>query len=242
MIEIKISTLYDAIDKKTAIELRHTDTQDASAEVLFFSKFLDYSLEKGVITIDFPTISAALGALRKNDNVVVKFFYKDSPFIFQATVLDLNGPEQPESARKQMTISLPPVILGEERRNFLKVRTPPFDVTMTLIGSNDLIRQMRAGHYSALVLNISGGGIGLENPEKDLPFAPGDILDMRIHLPECTIHIEGTVLNIYRFNESGKKSFGIRFISQKMDKLSFNRSVKAIVHYVMRRERELLTK
>lgn len=242
MIEIKIDTLYDAIKKKAAIELRHADVKNESEDVLFFSKFLGYSLEKGMITIDFPTISEALGALRKNDRVVVKFFHMDSPFIFKSTIMDLDSLDLTGRQKKQMVISLPPTILGEERRNFLKVRTPPFDVAIKLIGSKDLVRQVRGGKYSAVLLNISGGGVGLENPGKNLPFAPGDILEMNINLPDNTIHIEGEVLNLYQFDESEKKSFGIRFIPKNIDRLSFNRNQKCITRYVMRRERELLTK
>ncbi len=241
MIELKIDILYEAIEKQVNIELRHAETKPD--EVLFLSAFIQYDTGEKVITIDFPTVSSTMGSLKKNDPVVVKFIHKESPFIFNSSVLGITGYEAPGEPKKQvMQLILPESIFGDERRNFLKVNTPPFAVTARVVDSKDMAKRLSKRTYRTEAVNISAGGIAIEDSEQDMPLSEGDILDLKIDFPDQTVHMEGELLNIYQFEKSGKMGFGIKFIQRNLDRLNYNKTVKVITRYVMRRERELLSR
>ncbi|MCP5047236.1 MAG: PilZ domain-containing protein, partial [bacterium] len=133
-------------------------------------------------------------------------------------------------------------LYGNERRNFLKLNTPPFDVTVKLVESKDPIKQARKGTFMAVVLNISGGGVAIKSKKGELPLSAGDILELSVNLPDNPIHIEGKLLNIYQFESTGSLSFGIEFIQQHLDPLAFKKNTRSIIRYVVRRERELLSR
>jgi c-di-GMP-binding flagellar brake protein YcgR len=242
MIELKIDNLYQAIEKKVSIELRRSEK--SPEEVLFFSYFVQQNPEDNQqLLIDFPTPSAELEALKRDDAVVVKFEYKDSPYIFNSTVIGLTKYQLPGEGEKQgMIIEMPESIFGDERRSFLKVKTPPFEMNFKVSGSKDFVRQASKRTFEAVVLNISGGGIGIDDAEGKLNLSEEDVLDMTIQLPDQKLRMEGILLNIYHYEDTERTGFGIKFIQKNIDRPTFNKSQKAIVRYVMRRERELLSR
>jgi PilZ domain len=241
MIEIKIDTLYKAIDSHVAFELR--PVEQSEEEILFFSKFLKYDIDKGMMVIDFPIASAALKALNINDAVEINFIFKESPFLFQARVLGFSDKiNHQEESKRVMVLTLPENILGKERREFLKVTTPPFKVKVRVTDSKNLAKKIRNKLHEAMVINISGGGIAFEHIDKVLPLDEGDFLDLEIQFPGKAIPLEGEVLNIYQFCEDARVSFGIKFIRRSLDKLDFKKSVSYIMKYVTQRERQLLSR
>lgn len=241
MIELKIDTLFRAIESNITIEMR--PAEQSHQDVLFFSKLLAYDVENKTIIIDFPIASAQLMAFKVNDPVVIKFIYTDSPFIFDSQVLDLYCSHlTSEPGTRKMMLAMPEKILGEERRGYLKLNTPPFMVTVKVIKSMDIAKQLSKRTYKSTAVNISGGGIAIENEADKLPLIAGDILELVISLPGNDAKIEGEVLNRYPFENSQRVSFGIRFLQEKVDAVCYKRTVKSITQYVMRRERELLSK
>jgi c-di-GMP-binding flagellar brake protein YcgR len=241
MIELKIDTLYQAVKKGIDIELRPTG--QSSEGSLFSSRFLECDEEEKKIIIDDPKASPGIKALEIDDEIVVHFFLKESPFIFYSKVLGLTTYKPlGEPTTRALVIALPEVILNEERRDFHKVGTPAFAVDVKVIESEDKRLQIRGSKIKVTCLNISGGGIAVEREDGNLPLSPGDILELNIHLPDHTVSMEGEVMNVYQFENSERIIFGIRFVQRSMDRLAFRRNEKTIVRYVMKRERELLTK
>ncbi|MCP5052802.1 MAG: PilZ domain-containing protein, partial [bacterium] len=106
----------------------------------------------------------------------------------------------------------------------------------------DIIKQIKDKAFMALALNISGGGIALKGKGRDLPLSPGDTLEIKIDLPAKTVHIEAELLNIYRSEHTDGISYGLQFIKLNLDKLNYNKGVRSIIRYVVRRERELLSR
>ena len=182
--------------------------------------------------------------MKPDDRIVVNFIHKESPFSFNSMVQGLTAVELLSGQKSRvLLITLPESICGEERRDFLKVGTPPFDVDIKVITSQDIVKQLLGKKFKAASVNLSGGGIALEKKSEDLPFAVGDILELNLHLPpNDTIRIEGEIVNIYQFENTERMIFGIKFIQRSLDKLCFKKSVNAITKYVMKRERELLTR
>ncbi len=241
MIEIKIDMLLHAIENKIVVELR--PAEKSHENILFFSKLLACDEEKKGIVIDFPIASSELMALKLAEAVVIKFIYTDSPFFFNSNILDLAYYLQTEEPdKRRMLLAMPETIFGEERRGYLKLNTPPFAVTVKVIKSTDMAKHLSQRTYKSVAVNISGGGIAIENMEGKLPLTVGDIVSLSVSLPENAVTLEGEVLNVYPFENSERVSFGIRFMQRNMDTLNYKRNVKAITHYVMRRERELLSK
>ena len=114
MIEIKIDTLYEALEKKVKIELKRAEKDQEEFD--YWSQVLHCDLEEKTIIIDVPRGSPDLEDLKTNDQIVVNFIHKESPFIFNSSVVGLVqvGPpgEQPEQA---VVIALPETISGEEK-------------------------------------------------------------------------------------------------------------------------------
>lgn len=241
MIEIKIDTLYEAVEKGADIELR--PTEQSSEESLFSSRFLECDEEEEKIIIDDPKAPPGIKALEIDDEIVVHFICKETPFIFYSKVLGITTFKPlGEPTTEALMIALPEVLLSEERRGFHKVGTPPLAVDIKVIKSADKRLEIRSSKIKVTCLNISGGGIAVEREDGNLPLSPGDILEMNIHLPDNTVSMEGEVINAYQFENSERIIFGIRFVQRSMDRLAFKRNEKTIVRYVMKRERELLTK
>jgi len=241
MIELKLDPLFDAVEIQVAIELRHLEKQEEN--YVFFSKFLACEFEEQSILIRFPIASEALHVLREEDPLTVKFIHTDSPFIFSSRVKGFRQYQSPgEETEKVMEIELPETIMGEERRNFLKLSTPPFMTNVKVLESADMAKKIRTRNYKSMTLNISGGGIAIENYVQDLPLAKGDILALDIDLPNAPVYIEGEVLNVYTFEGSIKSGYGIRFIEKNLDRLQFKKAVTLISKYVLKRERELLSR
>lgn len=239
MIELKIETLYQAIEKKTRIRLKRTST--AENEFPFSSRFLGFQKEAKAIIIDFPTFSYESDPLKKGNQIVVHFIHRESPFIFYSNVLGLTDYKATgNQGIHAMKIAQPGTILSEERRDFLKVSTPALPVEIKLIESVEKVKQLQDIRYKAVTVNISGGGVAVQDQEGKLRLIRGDILSLKIHLPDETVHMEGEVVNIYQFKNSRKLIFGIKYMQRDIDKLSCKRNVKTIIRYVMRRERELL--
>ncbi|MCP5105208.1 MAG: hypothetical protein GY950_17600 [bacterium] len=248
MIELKSDILYEAIDLQVGIELRKKQEQADEAdenteEVLFLSHFVQVNHDEQQIIIDFPTASQELEALKRDDAVLVKFNYKESPYIFYSTVIGLTHYEpEPGNQQQGMIIQLAESIFGDERRAFLKVKTPPFQVTFTVSQSTDFARRASRRIYKAQVLNISGGGIGIQDEEGKFQLSEGDTLDMTIGLPDQKLRMEGELLNIYRYENTERTGFGLRFLQKAIDRPTFNKNQRLITRYVMRRERELLSR
>lgn len=257
MIELKSDILFEAIELLVGIEMRKKEgetgesiaeqTEGSPEEVLFLSHFVrltkDENSEEEHIIIDFPTASQELEALKKDDEVIVKFNHKDSPYIFFSSVIGLTEYEPDPGNRQQgMAIQLPESIFGDERRAFLKVKTPPFEVKFSVTKSSDPVRQASRRNYNATVLNISGGGIGIEDEDGKLQLSEGDVLDLNIQLPDQKLRMEGELLNVYRYENTERTGFGIRFLQQSIDRPTFNKNQRIITRYVMRRERELLSR
>lgn len=241
MIQLKIDVLLRAIENHITIELRNSEK--SSENVLFFSKLLAYDLAQKSILIDFPTASAELRRFQVKESVVIKFIYTDSPFYFHSVIVEPHCTNlSPEPDKPKLKLLLPEFIFGEERRQYLKLSTPPFPVAVKLVQSRDIVKQYRQPTFQSVAVNISIGGIALENDESQLPLYIGDILHMDIALPGNTIPIEGEVLNRYPFKNSQRVIFGIRFIQEKIDRVNYLRNVSRITQYIMRRERELLSK
>jgi c-di-GMP-binding flagellar brake protein YcgR len=241
MIEIKIDALYNAVKSHVTFEMR--PVEESEEEILFFSKFIKCDIDKGMLVIDFPIASAALKALKINDEVEIKFIFKESPFVFRSRVLGFTQKKSDDDQSKRvMVLTLPESIMGEERREFMKVTTPPFKVTARVVESKNLAKKIRNKIHEAIVINISGGGIAFEHIDKVLPLEENDFLDIQIQFPEKSIPMEGQVLNIYQFADDARVSFGIKFIQKHLGKLEFKKSVSYIMRYVTQRERQLLSR
>jgi c-di-GMP-binding flagellar brake protein YcgR len=244
MIELKADTLFEAIRDNVDIELR-SDKPDRkeTEDVLFFSKFLAFDANRKIVIIDFPSASSVLHVISENDPVMVKYIHKESPFVFHSKVLGITALSKPGQEKRQvMLMSLPLTVKANERRSFLKLSTPPFDIEIKVIRSNDIIKQIKDKKYHAVVLNISGGGIAFKRKGEELPFSEGDVLELKVDLPNKKIHIEAELLNVYESESTGEKSFGLKYIILNLDKLNYNRCVRAVIRYVVRRERELLSR
>lgn len=257
MIELKSDILVEAIELMVGIELRRhreqsltpqpENTGELPEDVLFLSHFIGLfageNAEENQIIIDFPTASQELEALKRDDKIIVKFSFKDSPYIFHSVVNGLTKYEADVGNQQHgMIIHLPESIYGDERRAFLKVKTPPFNIKFNVTKSIDPVRQASRRTYKATLLNISGGGIGIEDIAGTLQLSEGDILDMTIELPDQRLRMEGELLNIYRYENTERTGYGIRFLQISIDRTTFNKNQRNITRYVMKRERELLSR
>jgi hypothetical protein len=241
MIEFKMDILFQAIENNITIEMRPTEKDREN--ILFFSKLLGCDVVNQDISIDFPIASAELIDFRLNESVVIKFIFNDTPFFFNTQILYLSsGQLTAESDKQKMILAMPETIFGEDRRSHLKLSTPPFMVTVKILKSADFVKPLNKRTYKSTAVNISSGGIAIENSEGKLPLIAGDILELTIALPGHAIPMKGEVLNTYPIENSERISFGIRFIQDTMEPLTQKSSVKRITQYVMRREIELLAK
>ncbi|MCP4221005.1 MAG: flagellar brake protein [bacterium] len=245
--DINIEILYKAVEENINIVMGHSERDKDAFN--FSSRFLEYNLEEKTITIDFPSTTQDVEKLRRRDFVVIYFIYKNSRFVFHSRVLKLTKYQLPDGRKiKGMLIMLPEFIGDGERRNFFKVATPPFVVDIRILEkkeTDELPHVSEDGSlletdFKATAINVSGGGIAFKGQEEDLPFQYGDILYLKIHFLGETLLMEGRVVNKYQFENSEQMIFGIEFIQKDIDMLRFKKNVKNLMHYVMKRERELL--
>ncbi|MCP4153998.1 MAG: PilZ domain-containing protein [bacterium] len=96
--------------------------------------------------------------------------------------------------------------------------------------------------FEGVVYDISGGGIAImEKSEKTvLPFAIIDRLELNIHFPENSLHMNGVVLNIRKHQNADIRVFGIEFSQENIGVVEMKRNVTKIMHYVMKRQREII--
>ncbi len=140
-----------------------------------------------------------------------------------------------------MIVEFPESIIDGERRNFFKVTTPPFEVNVKILERKNIDDELYEDViFKGISVNISAGGIAFKEGEEMLPFTYGDVIDVIIAFPGEPLHMEGKVVNKFTFENSDDMIFGIMFIQKDLDKLNFNRNVKNLMRYVVRRERELL--
>ncbi len=238
--EIKLDILYKAVLGNTSIAMGRYELD--KNEFNFSSRFFAYDRDKGVLVVDFPSTTQDIEPLQKKEPIVVYFVHRNSRYIFRSRVMGLTEYQlTDDKLLKALIIAMPEELVDGERRNFFKVATPPHRVDIRIVQRRDSDDEPYEGIvFTGASVNISGGGIAVREDDGHLPFRYGDVISLTILFPDQELIMEGRVVNKYQYENSDNMIFGIEFIQETIDKLSFKRNVNMLMRYVMKRERELL--
>ncbi len=233
--------LDGAVGENTNIALGRTDEE--KDEFKFSSRFFMVEQKQGFLVIDFPSAPPDIKFLAKDEEIIVFFIYKGTRLFFNSKVLGSTEYQLTEEKRvKAMKIGIPKKVFDGERRNFFKIVTPPHEVGLRLLKrlnetGNEPIEDVL---YKGKTENLSAGGIAVSEVDLKFPLAYGDIVGLNIHLPDGMLYMEARVIHHFQREGVFKRVFGFEYIREKLDKRTFNRNVKILMKYVVKREREIL--
>ena len=145
--------------------------------------------------IDFELLrSTSERSFRKGDRVRVKY-WEDAVYCFDSEILTVSG-----SADEQVAVSRPSEGISVQRRKAARVRVPvPFSFTVISAATTELVGETVPDSQS---LDISVGGLKFET---NLPLAPGDRLEMSLHLtPSQFVNAVGWVVRSEEVERDGK--------------------------------------
>ncbi len=246
-IELDINILYQAINSNVNISLGKIKRNEKKKEFKFVSQLFEYDLEKKRLLIALPSSidqeETEEIVLKKKDPLRIFFVYKGFRFVVHSTVLGLTKYRLASGVGTQaLVIELPETLLDGERRNFFKVHTPPFVAKASIMARvTDDVPLPPDTNCEGVTYDLSGGGIAImDGKDEPLPFELQDIIDIYMQLDDQMLHMEGHVLN-KRMNPAGDRwVYGIEFILHHLHAGEMKRNVAKIMHYVMKRQREII--
>jgi c-di-GMP-binding flagellar brake protein YcgR len=155
--------------------------------------------------IDFELLgSTSERSFREGDRVRVKY-WEDAVYYFDSQILTVSG-----SADEQVAVSRPSEGVSVQRRKAARVRVPiPFSFTVIAAAQTELVGETVSDCQTQ---NISLGGLKFET---SLPLAPGDRLEIDLHLtPSQFVNAVGWVVRSEAVERDGKSlhAVGMEFL------------------------------
>ncbi len=155
--------------------------------------------------IDFELLgSTSERSFREGDRVRVKY-WEDAVYYFDSQILTVSG-----SADEQVAVSRPSEGISVQRRKAARVRVPiPFSFTVIAAAQTELVGETVSDCQTQ---NISLGGLKFET---SLPLAPGDRLEIDLHLtPSQFVNAVGLVVRSEAVERDGKSlhAVGMEFL------------------------------
>ena len=155
--------------------------------------------------IDFELLgSTSERSFREGDRVRVKY-WEDAVYYFDSQILTVSG-----SADEQVAVSRPSEGVSVQRRKAARVRVPiPFSFTVIAAANTELVGETVSDCQTQ---NISLGGLKFET---SLPLAPGDRLEIDLHLtPSQFVNAVGWVVRSEAVERDGKSlhAVGMEFL------------------------------
>ena len=253
--------MLSQLEKKALIEsceLNENITlnvKDSGKTFAYKSRFLDIDLKEKFIIIDIPSPETRdAKPVSKSEHFEIFFTYKNFRYLFPSQILEHTTFDMHGTAVHAARISIPAELQDGEKREYFRVPAamrPPVIVKFHIFEKDSDtpimsgLEENAAKDFQGHMIDISGGGFSLRAKpgEKQFPLEKGDVInaDFRLRKDMQNMEIRCEVRNKRRYKNTEILIWGLQFIEgEKNRRLNYYRN--KIMHYVVERQREMLSR